>query len=226
MTKDEAMRMAIDVLEICNGAETVEGYVIYTDEEIEALRIALAQPEPEQQFKNLIDAIDYERNEKLRYFRLYNDVCETAQLRLRELSRLEAQMAAQPNQKPVAYGVLDEDGQIDWTCDYPFSNEPGWPNSAPLYTAPPQRKPIDDVTEAVTKTVIEVEKLLCEKLGKQWKASGISIETLVDELAAQPQRKPMTDEQIIVSTIYIDTKESGWVLRVARAIEAAHGIKD
>ena len=47
MTKDEAMRMAIDVLEICNGAETVEGYVIYTDEEIEALRIALAQPKKE-----------------------------------------------------------------------------------------------------------------------------------------------------------------------------------
>lgn len=47
---------------------------------------------------------------------------------------------AQPEQEPVAYGVLDEDGQIDWTCDYPFCNEPGWPDSVPLYTSPPQRE--------------------------------------------------------------------------------------
>jgi len=33
--------------------------------------------------------------------------------------------------EPVVYGVLDE---------YPFSNEPGWPDSVPLYTAPPQRE--------------------------------------------------------------------------------------
>jgi hypothetical protein len=38
---------------------------------------------------------------------------------------------AQPEPEPVAYGVLDE---------YPFSNEPGWPDSVPLYTAPPQRE--------------------------------------------------------------------------------------
>jgi hypothetical protein len=42
--------------------------------------------------------------------------------------------------EPVAYGVLDDDGQIDWTAEYPFSNEPGWPDSVPLYTAPPQRE--------------------------------------------------------------------------------------
>jgi hypothetical protein len=49
-----------------------------------------------------------------------------------------------PEPEPVAYGVLDDDGQIDWTAEYPFSNEPGWPDSVPLYTAPPQR----DVTSA------------------------------------------------------------------------------
>jgi hypothetical protein len=47
-----------------------------------------------------------------------------------------------------------------------------------------EQKPISDVTEAVTKTVIEVEKLLCEKIGRQWQPSGMSIQTLVDELAA------------------------------------------
>jgi len=43
-------------------------------------------------------------------------------------------------QEPVAYGVLDDDGQIDWTADYPFSNEPGWPDSVPLYFPPPRRE--------------------------------------------------------------------------------------
>ena len=47
-----------------------------------------------------------------------------------------------------------------------------------------EQKPISDVTEAVTKTVIDVEKLLCEKIGRQWQPSGMSIQTLVDELAA------------------------------------------
>jgi hypothetical protein len=47
-----------------------------------------------------------------------------------------------------------------------------------------EQRPLTDVTEAVTKTVIETEKLLCEKIGRQWQASGMSIQTLVDELAA------------------------------------------
>ena len=47
-----------------------------------------------------------------------------------------------------------------------------------------EQKPISDVTEAVTKTVIDVEKLLCEKIGRQWQPSGMSIQTLMDELAA------------------------------------------
>ena len=49
--------------------------------------------------------------------------------------------------------------------------------------AEPEQRPISDVTEAVTKTVIEVEKLLCEKIGRQWQPSDMSIRTLVDELA-------------------------------------------
>ena len=43
-------------------------------------------------------------------------------------------------QEPVAYGVLDEDGQIDWTCEYPFTDDPGWPDSVPLYTSPPAQR--------------------------------------------------------------------------------------
>ncbi len=68
-----------------------------------------------------------------------------------------------------------------------------------LYTTPPAapvQEPISDGTEAVTRTVIEVEKLLCEKLGRKWQASGMSIQTLVDELAAQRQWVGLTDEEM------------------------------
>jgi len=42
--KDEALKMAIDDLELCNGAETVEGIIIYTHETIQACKEALEQP--------------------------------------------------------------------------------------------------------------------------------------------------------------------------------------
>ena len=43
----EALKMAIDDLELCNGAETVEGIIIYTHESIQACKEALAQPAQE-----------------------------------------------------------------------------------------------------------------------------------------------------------------------------------
>ena len=98
----------------------------------------------------------------------------------------------------------------------------------------PDERPISTVTEAVTTTIIEVEKLLCEKLGKSWKPSGMSIQTLVDELAAQRTeefvcstglcryRKPLTDEEICHVVRYEAVGTSN--LDIARAIERAHGI--
>lgn len=44
-------------------------------------------------------------------------------------------------------------------------------------------------SEEVQRFAIDVEKLLCEKLGRSWSPSGMSIQTLVDELAAQAQAK-------------------------------------
>jgi len=38
---------------------------------------------------------------------------------------------------------------------------------------------------------IQVEKLLCEALGREWSASGISIESLVAELKGRPQGEPV-----------------------------------
>ena len=78
---------------------------------------------PRSELQQALDALeDYEPNEA-------HKTIEALRARL-----------AQPEPEPVAYGVLDDDGQIDWTVEYPFSNEPGWPDSVPLYTAPPQRE--------------------------------------------------------------------------------------
>jgi hypothetical protein len=97
MTDRELLQMALDALESLQAwPETPENFKRFRA--IEALRTALAQPEPE----------------------------------------------------PVAWGVLDDDGQIDWTADYPFSDHPGWPNSAPLYTASPQREWVGLTDEEVS----------------------------------------------------------------------------
>ena len=39
----EALKLALEALELCNGAETVDGVVIYTDKAIAAIKEALAQ---------------------------------------------------------------------------------------------------------------------------------------------------------------------------------------
>jgi len=44
MTKDEALKLALEELELCNGAETVEGVVIYTNHTIHTIKQALAAP--------------------------------------------------------------------------------------------------------------------------------------------------------------------------------------
>jgi len=41
-----------------------------------------------------------------------------------------------------------------------------------------------------------------------------------------PQRKPLTDEEIYLCTNHIDRNARGWANEFARAIEAAHDIKE
>ena len=57
MNKDEALKMAIDDLELCNGAETVEGIIIYTHETIQACKEALEQRDLYSEIKEGFEAL-------------------------------------------------------------------------------------------------------------------------------------------------------------------------
>lgn len=54
----DVLRQALDVLELCNGAETAEGVVIYTGKEITSLRQAIARAE-----RSAEGALDAEKQE-------------------------------------------------------------------------------------------------------------------------------------------------------------------
>jgi hypothetical protein len=44
----EVLKQALEALELCNGAETVDGVVIYTDQEIAAIKQAIAELESQE----------------------------------------------------------------------------------------------------------------------------------------------------------------------------------
>jgi hypothetical protein len=44
----EVLKQALEALELCNGAETVDGVVIYTDQEIAAIKEAIAELESQK----------------------------------------------------------------------------------------------------------------------------------------------------------------------------------
>ena len=44
--------------------------------------------------------------------------------------------------------------------------------------------------------------------------------------ASKVERKPLAHQQIVTATIDIDVNEAGYFVHIARAIEAAHGIKE
>lgn len=54
-----------------------------------------------------------------------------------------------------------------------------------------------DPQEAVGKFAIEVEKMLCAALGREWSASGISIESLIAALAAKPEAQESSLQRAI-----------------------------
>ena len=61
----EALKLALEALELCNGAETADGIVVYTGQEITAIKEALVQPVqkpdiyPEEAFDMGLEAVAY-----------------------------------------------------------------------------------------------------------------------------------------------------------------------
>ena len=60
----QALELALEALELCNGAETAEGVVIYTDKEIATIKEALAQLEQDDKCRQALDRLA-EENKRL-----------------------------------------------------------------------------------------------------------------------------------------------------------------
>jgi len=53
----QALELALEALELCNGEETAEGVVIYTDKEIATIKEALAQLEQDDKCREALDRL-------------------------------------------------------------------------------------------------------------------------------------------------------------------------
>ena len=147
MTQDE-LKMVLEALELCNGAETVEGVVIYTDKAITAIKEALAQPERDNTYvyaSSLATAIWQKHYIKESPKFALLDTTEGVLTQIDNMTcGLVREKPAQPEQEPV--GQLLEDafgrGQVMWF------NKPK--DESMLYTTTPQRtEPVIDQSAAI-----------------------------------------------------------------------------
>lgn len=96
--------------------------------------------------------------------------------------------------------VVKRPGCEDTYFFYPGPQSPYLDNAAEcheVYLAPPanSREVEAAASDATGMFAINVEKLLCQKIGREWTPTGVSITSLIDELAAQrpPSRLPSRD---------------------------------
>ena len=157
--------------------------------------------------------------------KLHSDAVDLAKLVRKDCNKpIDAirKSLAQPEQKPVANGIIrtlisiDKDGIETWKHE-------------PFYTAPPKR-------EWVGLTGPEVVEAYRSVSEKEWAIGGLDdarvfFRAIEDKLREKntyttpPQRKPLTDEQLIAAYESEQQGRYGDHIRSLRAIEAAHGIK-
>ena len=117
MTKDEALKLALEALEL-HGEQyphMVKGYCL---DAIAAIKEALEQPD----FEKIADDLQ--------------NICDKQALKLGHLEAL----LAQPEQEPVAWVVYSSaENDIVWADKGKQLKQ-----NTPLYTHPPQRKPLTD----------------------------------------------------------------------------------
>ena len=141
---------------------------------------------------------------------------------------IEEAIAEAEKQEPVAHIVDKYNGEnsgstppepmIIWVGPMKIGDK--------LYTSPPQRQPL--VIDSDEKASAHMEKALWEFIdtASMFPLAKPDPRTWPHVMAFAPQRQPLTDEQM--NALWFETnKQNGSVIwRFARAIEAAHGIKE
>ena len=156
MTKDEALKLALETLE-ADPLEMVadaNGHMVFLkDKAITAIKEALAQEQTNTRPYYTIDELNAWADEKEK------QAWRNAAIRIgEELSSvgpdgyydmnawqwldwaMENVKKSQPEQEPLAWISTGPASMIHWTADKPAYGD-DW---VPLYTAPPQRKPLTD----------------------------------------------------------------------------------
>ena len=183
--------------------------------------------------KLAIEALQYPLNTSHEGFNV--DMAEL--LAHRAIKALEAALAKQEQDEPVAY-INIEKRRLEWAHDYMSWDTPTVVNlpRIPLYTTPQpkqeQGEPVawklmpKNATDAMLKAMDECstegydERLYAGHASSVYTAAWDALDT------TPQQRKPLTDEQIFeVARDHYNPNQRAEI-SFARAIEAAHGIKE
>jgi hypothetical protein len=179
--------------------------------------IKAAQPEQEPvatTYKEVTDAMNLLLNGDYKQFQMAQLMAD-AKLYTTPPTREWVALTDEPAQpKPVAWMCNAFDGKV---CEQ--SNHDECENPIPLYTTPPKRQPLTDD---------EINKCdMCGYVGKDKDSIGQCPKCRWDELrplVEKARQKPLTDDQIY--DMYNEPRSDAEMLEFARAIEAAHGIKE
>ena len=89
------------------------------------------------------------------------DLCP--EFALAKVQEILTKALAQPEQAPVAWGNFKEDGTLVGLSQHP-EDQANWTGRKPLYTTPPQRKPLTDMAEVL----VEAMSLIHHYGGHGW----------------------------------------------------------
>ena len=156
MTKDEALKLALEALRLCTNVGMIPMYLQANQTAITAIKEALAQPEHDYK-----DLYEKEKRKSAMWLAKYEEVAGPAP---------KAIPMAQPEQEPLEYWnavegwvkieeVREHFDSVGCGTIYKTAGE----DRTPLYTTPPQRTWV-----GLTKD--EVETLSYQAEGNTWKA--------------------------------------------------------
>ena len=145
MTKDEALKLGLEALEAdpLEMVADVDGHMVFLkDKAITAIKEALAQPEQDNTYayaSSLAKTIWQKHYIKESPKFALLDTTEGVLTQIDNMTcGLVREKPAQPEQEPLAWISTGTARMIHWTTDKPAYGD-DW---VPLYTTPPQRKPL------------------------------------------------------------------------------------